>query len=157
MKLAITGSTGNMGQAVMKQLCSLENIEKIKSALIAMLETMPIDEISATMLCQQAEVNRATFYYHYNSIQDVLTDIEAQVEREFLHFLAQSTVDSNGAPAKPTLPLNSRWKVLWAWLKRQCNYELNKDIPLNILPARLRPSLIGRCGYGFGGKCYMDF
>lgn len=30
MKLAITGSTGNMGQAVMKQLCSLENIEKIK-------------------------------------------------------------------------------------------------------------------------------
>ncbi len=30
MKLAITGSTGNMGQEVMKQLCSLEGVEKIK-------------------------------------------------------------------------------------------------------------------------------
>lgn len=77
-----------------------KNIEKLKATLVTMLEATPIDEITATMLCQQAGVNRATFYYHYNSVQDVLTDIEAQVEREFLLFLAQSTVDSNGVPAK---------------------------------------------------------
>ncbi len=30
MKLAITGATGNMGKAVMEQLCRLEEIEHIK-------------------------------------------------------------------------------------------------------------------------------
>lgn len=65
-----------------------------------MLASMPIDEITATALCERAEVNRATFYYHYNSVQDVLEEIEGQMETEFSHFLSQSTVDSEGMPEK---------------------------------------------------------
>lgn len=77
-----------------------KNTERIKEYLIGMLETTPIEEITATELCQRAKVNRATFYYHFNSVQDVLTEIEAQVEREFQHFLTGATVDSTGAPEK---------------------------------------------------------
>lgn len=75
-------------------------MEKIKRCLTELLETTPIEEITATELCKRSGVNRATFYYHFNSVQDVLTEIETQVEREFQHFLAQSTVDSTGAPEK---------------------------------------------------------
>ena len=74
--------------------------EIIKKSLTEMLETAPIEDITATGLCERAHVNRATFYYHYNSVQDVLTEIEAQVESEFSHFLSQSTINSDGAPEK---------------------------------------------------------
>lgn len=74
--------------------------DRIKQSLTRLLETTPIDRITATELCAAADVNRATFYYHYNSVRDVLTEIETQVETEFRHFLSQATVNSDGAPEK---------------------------------------------------------
>lgn len=72
---------------------------KIEQALIDMLGTMPIDDITATALCEHAKVNRATFYYHYNSVQDVLTEIQTQVENEFLQWISQSSpADESGMP-----------------------------------------------------------
>ena len=74
--------------------------DKIKQSLTEMLESAPIDDITATGLCEHAGVNRATFYYHYNSVQDVLTEIETQMESEFSHFLSQTTMSSDGTPEK---------------------------------------------------------
>lgn len=74
--------------------------DKIKTGLIEMLATSSIDDITATALCERAGVNRATFYYHYNSVYDVLAEIEKQVESEFAQWLSQSIVDNAGAPAK---------------------------------------------------------
>ena len=73
---------------------------KIKQCLIDMLQTSPIEDITATDLCARAEVNRATFYYHYNSVQDVLSDIESGLESEFVHWMSQYTMDSFGLPEK---------------------------------------------------------
>ena len=73
--------------------------DKIKHALTEMLDTMPIDDISATALCTHAGINRATFYYHYNSVQDVVEEIEKQVEREFVQWLSQATVTDDASPA----------------------------------------------------------
>lgn len=74
--------------------------DKIKISLIELLDTMPIEDVTATELCKRAQMNRATFYYHYNCVQDVLTEIEAQVESEFLQFLSKETVTSDGSPEK---------------------------------------------------------
>lgn len=79
---------------------SMKNKEKIKLSLTEMLETLPIEEITVTELCKQAGVNRATFYYHYESVHAVLQEIQQGVEREFEKWLNQSTVDENGAPKK---------------------------------------------------------
>ena len=73
---------------------------KVKSALIEMLETMPVEDITATELCRRANVNRATFYYHYNCVQDVLAEIEKQIEKEFVEWVSQATVTNDGQPAK---------------------------------------------------------
>lgn len=78
----------------------LKTKDKIKNALVIMLETEKLDEISATRLCESAGVNRATFYYHYDSVQDVLTEIELQAETEFTKFLMQSATDANGIPTE---------------------------------------------------------
>lgn len=77
-----------------------KNTDKIKQCLTEMLQTSPIDDITATELCKNAEVNRATFYYHYNSVQDVLAEIEAQLEAEFAQWISRSPLDINGFPEK---------------------------------------------------------
>ncbi len=51
----------------------------LKEALLSLLKEKKIDKISITELCKKAEINRATFYRHYNVPQDVLTDIELEI------------------------------------------------------------------------------
>ncbi|MBD5132495.1 MAG: TetR/AcrR family transcriptional regulator [Clostridiales bacterium] len=74
--------------------------DKIKASLTELLADKPIDDVTATALCSHAGINRATFYYHYNSVQDVLTEIEDDLEAEFTQWMSQATVASNGAPEK---------------------------------------------------------
>ncbi len=75
--------------------------DKIRESLIKLLKTTKnLDEITATALCDTAGINRATFYYHYNSVQDVFEEIYRNVEHEFADFLTHSTIGSDGTPEK---------------------------------------------------------
>ena len=47
----------------------------LKEALIEMMRTKPIYEISIKKVCEAADINRSTFYHHYHSPQDVYDDI----------------------------------------------------------------------------------
>ena len=53
----------------------------IQEALIQLLENKPIDKIKVNELCEESGVNRATFYRHYETLQDILKEIEADVIR----------------------------------------------------------------------------
>lgn len=59
---------GNRRVMVTKQL--------ISDALLKLLEVKNIEKITITELCETAHVNRSTFYHHYTSQYDVLTEIE---------------------------------------------------------------------------------
>ncbi|MCD7784502.1 MAG: TetR/AcrR family transcriptional regulator [Oscillospiraceae bacterium] len=48
----------------------------ISEALLKLLETKSIEKVTITELCETAHVNRSTFYHHYTSQYDVLTEIE---------------------------------------------------------------------------------
>lgn len=74
--------------------------DRIKAGLTELLVSRTIEDITATELCAHIKMNRATFYYHYNSVQDVLAEIERQLESEFMQFLSQYTINSDGSPAK---------------------------------------------------------
>ena len=47
----------------------------IKEALLKLLEKRNIRKISVCQLCQEAEINRTTFYRHYQTTTDVLQEI----------------------------------------------------------------------------------
>lgn len=53
----------------------------LKEGLIGLLKEKNIREISVNELCQVAEINRTTFYRHYQTVHDVLLDIEADYAR----------------------------------------------------------------------------
>ncbi|MGN0308070.1 MAG: TetR/AcrR family transcriptional regulator [Lachnospiraceae bacterium] len=48
----------------------------LKESLIQLLKEKDIQKISITELCQEAGINRTTFYSHYGSQYDVLKDME---------------------------------------------------------------------------------
>ena len=53
----------------------------IQEALLRLLETRPIDKIRVNELCAESGVNRATFYRHYETLQDILREMETDVIR----------------------------------------------------------------------------
>lgn len=53
-------------------------------ALLGILRTKPIDQVTVKELVETAQLNRSTFYLHYSSPMDVLREIEDQFVKEKL-------------------------------------------------------------------------
>lgn len=51
----------------------------IKGALFRIMETKDLTDITISELADEASVNRRTFYTHYNSITEILDEIEAEL------------------------------------------------------------------------------
>ncbi|MBQ3050676.1 MAG: TetR/AcrR family transcriptional regulator, partial [Clostridia bacterium] len=67
---------------------------EIRVALLKLLETTPIADISTTALCKQAGISRNTFYCHYPSPAALLETIE----NEFIDLIVgivNKTIDSD--------------------------------------------------------------
>lgn len=45
----------------------------MQDALIDLMRERPLGSITIKTLCEQADVNRSTFYAHYDSIEDAAT------------------------------------------------------------------------------------
>ena len=54
----------------------------LQEGLLRLLEQKTLDRISVTELCRESGINRATFYNHYNSPQDLLNNIEDKIAHE---------------------------------------------------------------------------
>ena len=52
---------------------------KIQAALLTMLERQPFTELTVRGICGQAQVNRATFYRHYQDIYDLMEKTERRM------------------------------------------------------------------------------
>ena len=48
----------------------------LQEGLLRLLEVKTLDSISVTELCRESGINRATFYNHYSSPQELLEDLE---------------------------------------------------------------------------------
>lgn len=54
----------------------------IKDALLELLDQKPLDKITVTDICNTADLNRSTFYAHYEDATQVLREIEADVMQQ---------------------------------------------------------------------------
>ena len=59
----------------------------LQEGLLRLLETKELEKISVTELCKESGINRATFYNHYSSPQDLLTDLEVRLTEEMNQFI----------------------------------------------------------------------
>lgn len=58
----------------------------LKEALISQLKAKAIGKITIKELCEQADINRSTFYAHFNDVYDLLN----QIESELVHDMNQA-------------------------------------------------------------------
>ncbi len=54
---------------------TLYTINTIKDALLELKKDLPYDKISVKQLCEKAEISRATFYLHFDGIDNVLDEV----------------------------------------------------------------------------------
>ncbi len=52
--------------------------EKIETAFLSLLNRYKYDDISIRQICEQANINRSTFYCHYDDINDLIIKIESK-------------------------------------------------------------------------------
>lgn len=60
--------------------------EKMDLALISLLKKKPFEYISVSEICKVAEVNRSTFYLHYENIGDLLEETTRYILNKFLSY-----------------------------------------------------------------------
>ena len=54
----------------------------LRQSLLELMRSQPVSRITVTALCSRADINRNTFYTHYGSPAEVLSEIEADLMRE---------------------------------------------------------------------------
>ncbi len=59
----------------------------IKESLIDLLKNNKIDQITVTALCEEADINRSTFYTHYNNVADVISEIKDEFIHDYMPFV----------------------------------------------------------------------
>ena len=65
-----------MGEAIRVDKRIIKTKNNLKSALVELLKTHKIEDISIVELTNLANVNRKTFYLHYNEVSSVFKEIE---------------------------------------------------------------------------------
>ncbi len=60
----------------------------LRESLLELMKEKPIDKITPTELCRTANINRNTFYSHYYSPRDVLTEIENDFSAQIIESLS---------------------------------------------------------------------
>ena len=68
----------------------------LEDSLIQLLQEKPIDKVSITEICQKADINRSTFYAHYNDQIDLLQSIVQSILSELNDYLDNFSYKENG-------------------------------------------------------------
>lgn len=59
----------------------------LKESLLDLMKEKPVDKITPTELCRKANINRNTFYSHYYTVRDVLSEIESDFSTQIIESL----------------------------------------------------------------------
>ena len=70
----------------------------LRTALIELMQEKPFNEITIKEICEQADLNRTTFYLHYTDQFALLSDVENEVYLKALEYLqnVRPTADAPG-------------------------------------------------------------
>lgn len=70
----------------------------LRESLLELIQAKPIGKITPTELCRHADINRNTFYKHYDSPEALLTSIENELF-EKIRLSVERSWETSGMPA----------------------------------------------------------
>ncbi|MCB9134450.1 MAG: TetR/AcrR family transcriptional regulator C-terminal domain-containing protein [Anaerolineales bacterium] len=68
---------------------ALRSRKLIRQAFVALLQEKPIEKITVTDIVTRADINRGTFYAHYQDTRAVIEQIENEIIETMLEFLGE--------------------------------------------------------------------
>ena len=78
---------------------------RMDHALISLLEKKSLEYISVKEICEKVDVNRSTFYLHYETINDLLTECVEEANKRFLTYFRSSTDTEHFVQSIKEMPL----------------------------------------------------
>ena len=69
--------------------------QAIKDSLFELMKKTPVERITVKELCAAADINRATFYAHYDTLTALLEEIEVEKSQELFDTLSALWVGEN--------------------------------------------------------------
>lgn len=57
---------------------------RMKRAMLELMNTMPFEKITVRLICENAQVNRSTFYAHYADIYDMIGQMETNLQKKLM-------------------------------------------------------------------------
>lgn len=88
---------------------SIRSRRLIREAFIDLLKEKDLDKITVTDIVTRADINRGTFYAHYQDIRAVIEQIENEILEKMLEFLSEFKYKSFFENPLPLLLKASRW------------------------------------------------
>ena len=67
----------------------------LKTALMELMQEKEFDQITIKELCERADLNRTTFYLHYEDQRSVLKDIEKETMEKTVNFMKNVSPDAD--------------------------------------------------------------
>ena len=78
---------------------------KLKTTLLELLENKDFENITVKMICENAQVNRSTFYAHYTDIYEIMDQMEEHLHQKLLQsYTPDDLKDDSVLPGWPFLP-----------------------------------------------------
>lgn len=70
------------------------SLQVIRSALFELLEEKSLEKITVTDICNQADINRGTFYKYYKDVPDLFSKIESSIIDEACQIIEKDCINS---------------------------------------------------------------
>ena len=111
----------------------------LRECLFSLLETKNIDEISVKELTEAADINRSTFYFYYNDINDMMMQIQNEIFEVFEEKVLSPqamfvTVEDFTAYCRRFLEFLKEYENI-------CKFVISND-PNNFLAKKIRTTLL---------------
>lgn len=58
---------------------------RMERAMLELMNKTPFEKITVRLICENAGVNRSTFYAHYTDIYDMIEQMEANLQKELMN------------------------------------------------------------------------
>ncbi|MGL6201361.1 MAG: TetR-like C-terminal domain-containing protein [Lachnospiraceae bacterium] len=75
----------------------------IKDSLIELMLQYPISKISVKMICDNADINRSTFYSHYKDQRDLLDKVQQEAVYGIKNYIFSTSFTQQADTAAPTI------------------------------------------------------
>lgn len=111
---------------------SLKSKEKIQKALLQLMETSDISEITIAEICGWSKISRGTFYNHYRTKEQVLTDISRHKIQDFCENYASLEEPSAFRLVCNAFAESRKQRDYLFLLKRQNLFHIQRDQLIDI-------------------------